>query len=81
MNYATKQDLLSYPHLSFPNKDLNSHKPNVEISFVHRCTEEKGPVQLSRIISTINLNTRQKYSRILTGETQLRARRLPGSKF
>ncbi|MGA8911371.1 MAG: winged helix-turn-helix domain-containing protein [Nitrososphaeraceae archaeon] len=37
--------------------------------------EEKGPVQLSRIISTINLNTRQKYSRILTGETQLRARR------
>jgi predicted transcriptional regulator len=37
--------------------------------------EEEGQVQLSRIISTINLNTRQKYSRILTGETQLRARR------
>jgi predicted transcriptional regulator len=37
--------------------------------------EKDGPVQLSRIISTINLNTRQKYSRILTGETQLRARR------
>jgi predicted transcriptional regulator len=37
--------------------------------------KKEGPVQLSRIISTINLNTRQKYSRILTGETQLRARR------